>query len=333
MQTRTLGPFTVSAIGLGCMSMSQTYNPPVSAEDGARLIHAALDAGITHFDTAALYGFGHNETLVGPVLKPHRGRITLASKGGVGGVAGEDGLVRRVIDGRPASLMRNIEDSLRRLGAEVIDLYYLHRWDRKVPVEESIGALGEAKRKGYIRAIGISEVSAETLRRAHREAPIAALQTEYSLWTRNPEIAVLEECRKLGVAFVAFSPVARGFLSGALAEEPRFAEGDFRRTNPRFSGENWAKNRALLPEYRRIAADAGCTPAQFALAWLMAKGGDILPIPGTQSLAHLAENVGAAAVSLSPELIGRADALINQTTVAGSRYTAQTQSEVDTEQF
>ena len=333
MQTRKIGPFTVSAIGLGCMSLSQSYNAPVSTEDGARLVNAALDQGVTHFDTAALYGFGHSESLIGPVLKPHRDRIMLASKGGMAGVAGDDGVMRRVIDGRPEAIRRNVEDSLRRLGTDVIDLYYLHRWDKRIPVEESVGAMGEFVRKGYVRAIGMSEVSAETLRKAHKEFRISALQTEYSLWTRNPEIAVLKACRELGVAFVAFSPVARAFLTGTLPETPNFAATDFRATNPRFQGDNYASNIKLLAPFRRLAEEAGCTPAQFAIAWLLAKGDDILPIPGTKNLAHLTENNAAESVKLAPELIARADELINEKTVHGSRYAPQGNSEVDTEQF
>ena len=333
MQTRTIGPFTVSAIGLGCMNMSHAYNAPVEPEFAAKLLNTALDQGVTFFDTAALYGFGANEQMVGPVLKPHRHRITLASKGGMAGVRGNDGVMRRLIDGRPEAGKRNVEESLKRLGADHIDLFYLHRWDKKVPVEESVGALGEMVKKGLIRAVGLSEISAGTLRKAHREFPITAVQTEYSLWTRNPEIAVLKACRELGVAFVPFSPVARAFLTGTLPDAPQFGEADVRRTMPRFEPDNFAKNLKLLPEYRRICEEAGCTPAQFALAWLLAKGANIIPIPGTANIAHLTENNGAAGVSLSAGLIERAEALINETTVHGNRYSAQARSEVDTEEF
>src|SRR5689334_19020303 len=216
MHNRTIGPFEVTAIGLGCMNLSHAYGTPPSAEQGERLLLAALDAGVTLFDTAALYGFGANETLVGRVLKHHRRRFTLASKGGMAGVPGDDGVLRRVIDGRPEAIRRNCEDSLRRLQTDVIDLYYLHRWDRKVPIEESVGAMRRLVEQGKVRALGLSEVSAATLRKAHAVHPISAVQTEYSLWTRNPEIAVLEACRELGAAFVAFSPVARAFLCDAL---------------------------------------------------------------------------------------------------------------------
>ena len=216
---RQLGPFQVSPIGLGCMNLSHAYGAPVSREQGERVLLAALDAGVTHFDTAALYGFGANESLVGRVLSQHRSRFTLASKCGMTGVDLKgDGQKLRVIDGRPETIKATCEEALKRLNTDVIDLYYLHRWDKQVPIEDSVGALSELVREGKIRAIGLSEVSASTLKRAHAVHPIAALQTEYSLWTRNPEIAVLDASKELGVSFVAFSPVARGFLCGDLTD-------------------------------------------------------------------------------------------------------------------
>jgi len=334
MQTRSLGPFQVSAIGLGCMNLSHAYGAPVSAEQGERVLLSALDAGVTLFDTATLYGFGANETLVGRVLKPHRHRITLASKCGMQGVdVNGDGKLVRVIDGRPATLRKTCEDSLRRLQTDVIDLYYLHRWDKQVPIEESVGALGELVRKGYIRSIGLSEVSAATLRRAHAEHPIAALQTEYSLSTRNPEIAVLDACKELGIAFVAFSPVARGFLGGKLQEVDTLDAKDIRRSMPRFAPDHYAANLKLLPAYLQVAKEVGCTPAQLAIAWLLHRGEHIIPIPGTTSLSHLAEDLEAASVTLNAATMARLDALINQHTVVGSRYNAQSNSEVDTENF
>ena len=258
MQQRALGPFQVSAIGLGCMNLSHAYGAPVSPEQGERVLLAALDAGVTLFDTAALYGFGANETLVGRVLKNHRSRFTLASKCGMQGVdVNGDGKLVRVIDGRPATLRQTCEDSLRRLQTDVIDLYYLHRWDKSVPIEDSVGALADLVRAGKIRSIGLSEVSAATLRRAHAVHPIAALQTEYSLWTRNPEIAVLQACRELGVAFVAFSPVARGFLCGELTDVATLHEKDIRRAMPRFAPEAYAANLKLLDGYRAIAREVG----------------------------------------------------------------------------
>jgi aryl-alcohol dehydrogenase-like predicted oxidoreductase len=314
------------------MNLSHAYGAPPSAEQGERVLLAALDAGVTLFDTAALYGFGANETLVGKVLSKHRSRFTLASKGGMAGVQFEDG-VKRVIDGRPETLRKNCEDSLQRLQTDVIDLYYLHRWDKKVPIEDSVGAMADLVRAGKVRAIGLSEVSAATLRKAHAVHPIAAVQTEYSLWTRNPEIAVLEACRELGATFVAFSPVARGFLCDALHDVSRLDAKDIRKAMPRFSPENYAANLQLLPPYKALAQEAGCTPAQLALAWLLHKAPHIVPIPGTTSIEHLHDNLGAMNVRLDAGLLARLEALVNQDTVTGHRYSAQSVSEVDTEEF
>lgn len=334
MNTRTLGPFSVSAIGLGCMNLSHAYGAPVSPEQGERVLLAALDAGVTLFDTATLYGFGANETLVGRVMKPHRHRFTLASKGGMQGVdVNGDGKLVRVIDGRPATLRQTCEDSLRRLQTDVIDLYYLHRWDRQVPIEDSVGALADLVRAGKIRSIGLSEVSAATLRRAHAVHPIAAVQTEYSLWTRNPEIAVLDACRALGVAFVAFSPVARGFLCGELRDVATLDAKDIRRAMPRFAAQAYAANLQLLDGYLQVARDVGCTPAQLALAWLLHRGEHIIPIPGTTRVEHLHDDLGAVNVRLDAATLARLDALINERTVVGPRYNAQNASEVDTENF
>ena len=333
LPTRRLGPFEVSALGLGCMNLSHAYGAPPPAEDAERLLLRALDLGVTLFDTAALYGFGANETLVGRVLGPHRAKFTLASKGGMAGVTFDDG-IRRVIDGRPDTLRRTCEDSLHRLRTDVIDLYYLHRWDRKVPIEDSVGALAELVRAGKVRAIGLSEVSAATLRRAHAVHPIAALQTEYSLWTRNPEIAVLAACRDIGAGFVAFSPLARGFLSGRLRDVSGFDAKDIRRSMPRFEPANYAANLRLIDGgYAALAAAAGCTPAQLALAWVLARGEHVVAIPGTTSVAHLEQNVAAADLKPDAATLARLDALINQRTVTGHRYGAQARAEVDTEEF
>jgi aryl-alcohol dehydrogenase-like predicted oxidoreductase len=332
LPTRRIGPFDVSAIGLGCMNLSHAYGAPPSAEQGERVLLAALDAGVTLFDTAALYGFGANETLVGKVLARHRSRFTLASKGGMAGVQFEDG-IKRVIDGRPEAIRKNCEDSLQRLQTDVIDLYYLHRWDKTVPIEDSVGAMAELVRAGKVRAIGLSEVSAATLRKAHAVHPIAAVQTEYSLWTRNPEIAVLEACRELGATFVAFSPVARGFLCDALHDVGTLQPKDIRSAMPRFAPDNYAANLRLLPPYKALALEAGCTPAQLALAWLLHKAPHIVPIPGTTSVEHLHDNLGAVNVQLDASLLARLEALVNQRTVTGHRYSAQSASEVDTEEF
>ena len=334
MQQRKFGPFQVSAIGLGCMNLSHAYGAPVSAEQAERVLLAALDAGVTMFDTAALYGFGANETLVGKVLSRHRSRFTLASKCGMTGVdkAG-DGKLVRVIDGRPETIRATCEAALQRLQTEVIDLYYLHRWDKQVPIEDSVGALADLVRAGKIQAIGLSEVSADTLRRAHAVHPIAALQTEYSLWTRNPEIAVLDACRELGTAFVAFSPVARGYLSDRVLDVNAFDAKDIRRAMPRFTPGNYAANLQLLTDVRAVADEAGATIAQVALAWLLQRGEHIIPIPGTTSVEHLHENLGAANVTLTPAQMQRLDAAINQRTVVGTRYNSATQTEIDTEEF
>ncbi len=332
MNKRRIGPFQVSCIGLGCMNLSHAYGTPPSAEQGERVLRAALEAGVTLFDTAALYGFGANETLVGRVLKEHRSKFVLASKGGMAGVAFPEG-TKRVIDGSPQAIRRNCEDSLKRLQTDVIDLYYLHRWDKKVPVEDSVGEMARLVAEGKVRALGLSEVSAATLRRAHAVHPIAAVQSEYSLWTRNPEIAVLETCRELGATFVAFSPVARAFLTGTLRDVSGFDAKDIRRAMPRFEPAHWEANLRLLPAYEALAREAGCTPAQLALAWLLARGEHVVPIPGTTSVQHLRENLGAAGVALEAGLLARLDALINQGTVSGPRYNAGNQAEIDTETF
>ncbi len=334
MSARALGPFKVPPIGLGCMNLSHAYGSPPPAEDAERLLLQALDAGVTLFDTAALYGFGANESLVGRVLKPHRQRIVLCSKGGMTGQpVGQGGALQRVIDGRPEALRRDCEDSLRRLGTEVIDLYTLHRWDKQVPIEDSVGAMADLLRAGKVLALGLSEVSATTLRRAHAEHPIAALQSEYSLWTRNPEIAVLQACRELGVAFVAFSPLGRGFLTAQPPDVAAFDAKDIRRAMPRFAPEAWAANAALQRGLSELAQEAGCSPAQLALAWLLARGPHVLTIPGTTRSGHLHDNLGAAGVALSDAVQQRLDALFRPTAVQGERYNLQGSQEVDTESF
>jgi aryl-alcohol dehydrogenase-like predicted oxidoreductase len=329
---RKIGPLTVSPIGFGCMNLSHAYGTPPGPREAAAVLERALDLGVDHFDTATLYGFGANEELVGRTLGPFRARFTLASKCGISGVRNPEG-IRRVIDARPQVLIEACEASLRRLQTEVIDLYYLHRWDKAVPIEESIGALAQLVRQGKIRAIGLSEVSAGTLRRAQAIHPIAAVQSEYSLCTRNPEIAVLDACRELGAAFVAFSPLARGFLSGELQDVTQLAAKDIRRAMPRFEPHHHAANLELLTAYRELAQSAGCSPAQLALAWLIGRAPHVIAIPGTTRTLHLEENLGAQRMRLTPDIAARLDALINQRTVAGERYNAATQAEVDTEEF
>jgi len=334
MQQRRLGEWTVSALGLGCMNLSHAYAAPPPQAEAERLLLQALDEGVTLFDTAALYGFGANERLVGPVLKAHRSRILLCSKGGMTGQpTGPGGALQRVIDGRPASIRRDCEASLQRLGTEVIDLYYLHRWDKQVPIEESVGEMARLQREGKVRALGLSEVSAATLRRAHAEATIAAVQSEYSLWSRNAEIAVRDSCRDLGVALVAFSPVGRGFLTGALRDVGSLGEKDIRRAMPRFAPGPYAANLRLLDAFEAVARRVGSTPARLALAWLLTRGEHVIPIPGTTQAAHLADNNGAVGLSLDAATLAELDTLFRPQAINGARYNAVNQAEIDTEDF
>ncbi|MEQ2005308.1 MAG: aldo/keto reductase [Limisphaerales bacterium] len=328
MQTRKLGSFQVSAIGLGCMGMSHGYGTPDTLES-AQALHRALDLGCTFLDTAALYGFGANESLIGATLRERRHEYVLASKCGM--FRNAEG--RREIDGRPEVLRRTCDEALRRLQTDVIDLYYLHRVDRRVPVEESIGALADLVHAGKVGTIGLSEVSVATLRRAHAIHPISALQSEYSLWSRNAEIGALAACRELGIAFVAFSPLGRGLLAGGVRAPAEFVEKDIRRNMPRFQGANFAKNLALLDGFAALAGEQDCTMAQLALAWVLAQSEHVIPIPGTCRLRHVEENARAVEVELSPDTMRRLDALINQRTVSGARYDAATQQEIGTEEF
>ena len=332
MQARRIGAFTVSAVSLGCMNLSHAYGAPPPPAQAEALLHRALDLGVTMLDTSALYGFGANETLLGRALKGQRHRFVLASKGGMAGVTSADG-VKRVIDGRPEALRRNCEDSLQRLQVETIDLYYLHRWDKTVPIEESVGAMADLVRAGKVRALGLSEVSAATLRRAHAVHPIVAVQSEYSLWSRNVEIGVLQACREIGASLVAFSPTARAFLTGTLRDVATLDAKDIRRGMPRFQPEHYARNLKLLDGYAQIARDAGCSMAQLAIAWVLSRGEQVVALPGTTSIAHLQEDLGAAKLTLTPDVLQRLDALINRDTVSGARYNPATQAEVDTEEF
>jgi aryl-alcohol dehydrogenase-like predicted oxidoreductase len=328
MRQRRIGPFEVGEIGLGCMNLSHAYGDPPPPDLAADLLLRALDLGVTLFDTAALYGFGANEALIGQVLHPHRRRFILASKCGMTGVDGA-----RVIDGRPETIQRTCEESLRRLRTDAIDLYYLHRWDRQVPIEDSVGAMADLVRQGKVRALGLSEVSAATLRRAQAVHPIAAVQNEYSLWSRNPEIALLDACRESGTALVAFSPLGRGFLTARLRGVSDLHAKDIRRAMPRFSPDAFEANLGLLAAYAELARQAGCTPSQLALAWLLGQGEHVIPIPGTTVVGHLEENLGASGMALKAGWLAPLDALINQRTVVGPRYNAGTQAEIDTEEF
>jgi aryl-alcohol dehydrogenase-like predicted oxidoreductase len=328
MTKRKLGPFDVSPIGLGCMSLSHAYGHPPDSETGVTLLNKALDLGYDHLDTAALYGFGANETLLGNAIKNRRGEYTLASKCGM--FRNDAG--QREINGDPVMIKKTCEDSLKRLQTDVIDLYYLHRWDKRRPIEESVGALKELVQEGKIRSYGLSEVGAQTIKKANAVHPVAAVQTEYSLWTRNPETAVLDVCADLGITLVAFSPLARGFLTGTLRDVATLPEKDIRLNMPRFKPEHFAKNLALLDGFSAIARENNCTMGQLALAWVLAKGDHIVAIPGTTRLDHLEENWNAENITLDDETIDRLEALINPHTVSGPRYPAATLPEIDTEE-
>lgn len=328
---RSVGPFKVAPIGLGCMNLDHAYAPSVSEADGTAVLRAAIEAGYNFFDTATLYGGGLNESRLGRILKPYRHHITLASKCGMA-IIDVDGKKQRVIDGRPETLKRECENSLRRLQTDVIDLYYLHRWDKTVPIDDSVGALSDLVKQGLIRSIGLSEISAATLRKAHAVHPIAAVQTEYSLWTRNPEIAVLQACKELGVAFVAFSPVGRGSLCGPLNVE-QLKSTDIRFHMPRFKPEAWQANSPLLSSFIQLAHEANMTPAQMALAWLLKKDPHIVPIPGSTQVQHVIENFQAVDMILDLELQRTLEALFAPGCITGERYDTQSSLEVDTETF
>ena len=325
---RTINGRSVNPVGLGCMSLSWAYGTPPSAEEGAALLNRALDVGYNHLDTARIYGLGANETLVGNTLSKRRSEFFLASKTGIF-VDGKD----RRIDCRPEVITAACDESLTKLQTDHIDLYYLHRRDFTVPIEESVGALAELVRAGKIGSIGLSEMSAETIRAAHRVHPIAALQTEYSLTTRNPEIAVLETCRELGIAFVAFSPVARGLLANGVRDPSSLPDTDLRKSWPRFTGDNWARNLALIDEFNTIATRVGVTPAQLSLGWVLAQAPHIVVIPGTANIGHLEENIELSTWRPDTALIAELNALINNDTIAGPRYPAAQQRTIDTEEF
>jgi aryl-alcohol dehydrogenase-like predicted oxidoreductase len=318
MQERQLGALKVSALGLGCMGMSEFYGPGDEAEAIAT-IHRALDLGVTLLDTADMYGVGRNEELVGRAIRGRREQVVLATK--FGNVRAPDGSFVR-IDGRPEYVRAACEASLRRLGVETIDLYYQHRVDPNTPIEDTVGAMAELVRAGKVRYLGLSEAAPETIRRAHAVHPITALQTEYSLWSRDPEDAILPTVRALGIGFVAYSPLGRGFLTGQIKRIEDLAADDYRRNSPRFQGENFARNLALVAEVEAMAREKGCTPAQLALAWVLAQGQDIVPIPGTKRRRYLEENLGALAVQLDAQDLERIHRILPPGAAAGTRYAA-----------
>jgi len=323
MQHRKLGTqgLETSIMGLGCMGMSEFYGDRSDHGESIATIHRALELGVNFLDTADMYGPHTNEQLVGKAIKGKRDQFVIATKFGM--VRDPNDPLKRGINGRPEYVRASVEGSLRRLDIETIDLYYQHRVDTNTPIEDTVGAMAELVREGKVRYIGLSEAGPETLRRAYAVHPISALQSEYSLWTRDPEDEIIPTCRSLGIGFVPYSPLGRGFLTGAYKSIEDFRSDDFRRNSPRFQGENFQKNLELVRHIERLAAEKGCTPSQLALAWVLARGDDMVPIPGTKHRPFLEENVGAVNVTLTRADLERIDEIAPKGAAAGDRYTAE----------
>lgn len=322
MQTKKLGSqgLTASALGLGCMGMSEFYGSRDDKES-IKTLHRAIELGVTFWDTADMYGPYHNEELVGKALKGKREQVTLATKFGI--MRDDSDPTKRGLNGKPEYVKSACDGSLKRLGIDMIDLYYLHRVDPSTPIEETVGAMGELVKAGKVRAIGLSEVSGATLIKANHTFPISAVQSEYSLWTRDPEDEMLELCKESGIAFVAYSPLGRGFLSGQIRQFNDFDEKDYRRFSPRFQGENFEKNLELVKRIKTLSERKSCTPSQLALAWVMAQGDNIFPIPGTKRIKFLEENVGALDVSFTPDELEEINSIFPKNAAAGQRYPEQ----------
>ncbi|MCO7264372.1 aldo/keto reductase [Dickeya zeae] len=329
MQQRKLGPQgpTVSALGLGCMGMSDFYSTRQDENEAIATLHRALELGVTLLDTADMYGPHTNEILVGQAIKGKRDQVFLATKFGI--LRDPTNPALRGVCGRPEYIRQAVEGSLTRLGVDVIDLYYQHRIDPAVPIEESVGALADLVKAGKIRYIGLSEASAATLERAHRVHPITALQSEYSLWTRDVEAEILPTCRRLGIGFVPYSPLGRGFLTGAITHPDALSADDFRRSNPRFSDENFAKNLQLVEKITQMAQEKAATPSQLALAWVMAQDEHIVPIPGTKRRRYLEENIGAQSIALTPHELDEINAIFPPHVAAGERYGREGMATID----
>ena len=319
MKIKNLGTqgLKASELGLGCMGMSEFYGEK-NDEESIKTIHKAFELGVTFFDTADMYGPYINEKLVGKAIAPYRKEIIIATKFGI--VRDQENPKKRGVNGRPEYVKSSVEGSLKRLNVEVIDLYYLHRKDPDTPIEETIGAMADLVKEGKIRGIGVSELNAETLRKAHATHPLSALQTEYSLWSRDPEDDIIPTCKELGIAFVAYSPLGRGFLTGQIKSFEDLEKDDYRRFSPRFMGDNFDKNIQLVKKIESIAKEKNCTPAQLALAWVMAQGDHIFPIPGTKRVKYLEENVKADGVHLSQKDLKQIEEVFPKDAVAGTRY-------------